>query len=84
MIVEIASWEPDSSLEEASDPRPDRARRGPRSDAADEDVQRAQAFRRGACPRQSAVEEADEVLALAADVEHPAAERERDGQRREH
>src|SRR6185295_16586223 len=54
-----------------------------RSDAADEDVEGA-GHPDEDMPEVERGQKADEVLALAADVEHPAAERERDGQRREH
>ena len=66
----------DGRLEQAGDPGPDRA--GERAgDDREEDVHEAgQAGQRRADP--DGHDRADEVLALAADVEHPAAERERD------
>ena len=79
MIVEITSCAPTVGLQEAGDPGPDRAgerrgddRRAGRAAAAAIDAHEE--------PIQFATIEADEVLALAADVEHAAAERERDGE----
>ena len=65
-------------LQEPCDPTPDRAH-GDRKDEAEQDVRRTRDPR----PRRAddhRGEGADEVLALAADVEHPASERERDGE----
>ena len=77
----MTSWAPDGGLEEAGDARPDRPAEY-RADAADEDVQRARHPDEDV-PEVERRQEADEVLALAADVEHPAAEREGDCERRQ-
>ena len=79
MMVEITSCAPDRRLQRAGDPAPHGAaeRRG---EQREEDVQRlghageVQADPQGA-------DEADDVLPLAADVEHAAAEGEGDGER---
>ena len=77
MIVEITSWAPTVALRTPAIP----AHTAPASVASDEreeDVrQRAHAGERDADPVRD--EQADEVLALAADVEHAATEREGDG-----
>ena len=76
MIVVITSWAPTVALRKPAIP----AQIAPASVAADDPEQdvreRRHARQRGADPDRDV--EADEVLALAADVEHAAAERERD------
>ena len=82
MIVVITSWAPDGRLQRAGDPAPER----PSQDACgdrEQDVERPRhPFEVGSDPE--CRDEADPVLALPADVEEPAAERERDRDPGEH
>ena len=82
MIVVITSWAPTAAFRYPGDPAPDEARAG-RGEEREEDVQRPAACPRGAS-RRRARRQADRELALAADVEHPAPEGERDRERRQH
>ena len=81
MIVVITSWAPTVALRKPAMP----AQIAPASVAApiaEQDVRRASPCPANDEPIQTPTNEADEVLALAADVEHAAAERERDGEAR--
>ena len=72
---------PDRGLEEACDPRPERTRER-RDDDREEDVrERVQAVE--GRPDPHGEDAADDVLALTADVEHAAAEREGNRETRE-
>ncbi len=77
MIVEITSWAPVVAFRKPAIP----AQAAPASEAAtigEQDVREASASSTNETPTQFATIEPDEVLALAADVEEAAAEREGD------
>ncbi len=71
----------DGRLQEARDTRPERAGEAPAIDREEDVQERVHPAERRADPDRE--HRADDVLALAADVEQAAAERERDGEARE-
>ena len=84
MIVVMTSCAPTVRLEEPGDPGEHRAGQHAAEHEREDDVSERRAGRRRATiPIQTATIDADEVLALAADVEEAAAEGERDREPRE-